>query len=397
MSNTDATTPAATSSSNARKRRSRFTQLNRVPWVPERLLEQHGGVCEVDSRFRRSARALAVFWMLDNDIPNALTDRERGSHLASYLRADAAEEGRNFLNKDVFLLALRDLLLLREEDAAVDEDRLLMNSISSMPATLNCIGPLALDLKLATRVFRQLLPDFVKTVEKVIFEHSPGRKNEKYLNDRSAFDAAVFVKTPENDDGVIYLELKYTENLDHATKPWKPRQLQALREVGLYKNPDNPILSVGPLEQLTREHMTCVLAIANGATSRACFVGIGPSLNRRVQAAFRIYQNELLPLDAADPTRVPFHHFTLEALIDAIDVAGAKDTADRLWGRYCNFQRIYDAALSVLAPRLSSAASSNGSNAASSDTKNGADHQRTMPRENATVAAGDPNTAGSHA
>ena len=80
--------------------------------------------------------------MRDNDIPNATTDGERGSHLASYLRADAAEEGRNFLNPEIHLLALRELLLLREEDAAVDEDRLLINSVSSMPASLeSAIGP----------------------------------------------------------------------------------------------------------------------------------------------------------------------------------------------------------------------------------------------------------------
>jgi hypothetical protein len=297
---------------------------------------------------------LQILWMRDNDIPNAITDGEPGSHLASYLRADAAEEGKNFLSPDIHLLALRDLLLLREEDAAVDEDRLLMNSVSSMPATLNCIGPLALNLKLAGRVFKQLLPDFVHSVDRIIFEHSPGRRSANYLSDRSAFDAAVFVKMPDQGTGVIYLELKYTESLDHATKPWKPRQLEALREVGLYKDPDSPILHSGPCEQLSREHMTAQLAVRNGAVPRACFVGICPSLNRRVQAAFRVYANELLPLDPADASQVPFHHFTLEAFIDAIDVAGDRDTADRLWQRYCNFQRIYDAAINVLAPRLNS-------------------------------------------
>ena len=86
---------------------------------------------------------------------------------------------------------------------------------------------------------------------------------------------------------------------------------------------------------------------------RAMFIAIGPRLNRRVQAAFRVYANELLPIDGTDPTRVAFQHFTLEAFIDAIDVAGDQDTADRLWQRYCNFQRIYDAALNVLAPETS--------------------------------------------
>jgi hypothetical protein len=323
---------------------------------------------------------LQIFWMRDQGIPNAITEDEHASHLASYLRADAAEEGRNFLNPEIHLLALRELLLLREEDAAVDEDRLLMNSVSSMPATLNCIGPLALNLKLASKVFRQLLPDFVHSVDKIIFEHSPGRRSEKYLSDRSAFDAAVFVNTPDHGTGVIYLEMKYTESLDHTTKPWKPRQLEALREVGLYKDPDSPILRSGPIEQLSREHMTATLAVLNGAVQRACFVGIGPCLNRRVQAAFRVYANELLPIDGTDKSRVPFQHFTLEAFIDAIDVAGAQETAEQLWQRYCNFQRIYDASLSILAPRLGSSATVGSLSASmSTDAQTAEDRKHARP------------------
>ena len=399
MSNTEATTPASTSSS-TRTRRSKFQQLARTPWVPERLLQQFGGRCDIDSRFRRAARMLQIFWMRDHDIPDATTDSDRNSHLASYLRADAAEEGRNFLAPEIHLLALKELLLLREEDAAVDEDRLLMNSVSSMPATLNCIGPLALNLKLASKVFKQLLPDFVHSVEKIIFEHSPGRRSEKYLSDRSAFDAAVFVNTPDQGTGVIYLELKYTESLDHTTKPWKPRQLEALREVGLYKDPDSPILRSGPIEQLSREHMTARLSVLNGAVPRACFVGIGPSLNRRVQAAFRVYANELLALDPTDGSQVPFHHFTLEAFIDAIDVAGDKDTADRLWRRYCDFRRIYDAALSALAPRFSTnmAEAAKASNAAfSSDAKASAARQRVKATNSAESISSGPTAAGADA
>src|SRR6202012_276228 len=110
-------------SSSAKARRSKFTQLARTPWVPERLLQQYGGMCEIDSRFRRAARMLQIFWMRDNNISNAISDGERDTHLGSYLSADAAEAGLNFLTPELHLLALRELLLLREEDAAVDEDR----------------------------------------------------------------------------------------------------------------------------------------------------------------------------------------------------------------------------------------------------------------------------------
>jgi hypothetical protein len=323
-------------------------------------------MCEIDSRFRRAARMLQIFWMRDNNISNAITDSERDTHLGSYLSADAAEAGLNFLSPEIHLLALKEFLLLREEDAAVDEDRLRANSLSSMPLVANCFGPLALDLKLATKVFCQLLPDFVQSVEKVVFEHSPGRRDDRFLADRSAFDVAVHVKTPDGDSGIVYTELKYSEDLTGPIARWRDRYSEALKEVRLYKNPDSPIVRSAPIEQFMREHCLAQKARDLGITPRALFLAIGPRLNRRVAAAFKVYANELLPVDENDRSRVAFRHFTLEAFIDAIDVAGDQNTADRLWQRYCNFQRIYDAALSVLAPKLSSEAVAAGSGIAAS-------------------------------
>jgi hypothetical protein len=132
---------------------------------------------------------------------------------------------------------------------------------------------------------------------------------------------------------------------------WRERYDQALKEVRLYKNPDSAILRSPPLEQLMREHMLAQLSVDHGITAQAMFIGIAPRLNRRANAAFRLYENELLPI-TDDLTRVRFQHFTLETLIDAIDVAGDAETADQLWRRYCDFQRVYDAALAVIAPKV---------------------------------------------
>jgi hypothetical protein len=391
------TAPTATpASSSTRTKRSKFTQLTRTPWVPERMLQEYGGMCEFDSRFRRCCRMLQIFWMRDHGITNAIPNDERNTHLGSYLSPDAAEAGLNFLTPDIHLLALREMLL-REEDAAIDEDRLVANSLSSQPLVFNAFGPLALDVKLATKVFRQLLPNFVQTVEKVAFEHSPGRRDDRFLADRSAFDAAVHVKTPDGESGIVYAEMKYSEEMTGPAARWRDRYDQALKEVRLYKDPDSPILRSVPIEQLAREHMLSQLAVDNGVTPRAMFVGIGPRLNRRVNAAFMVYANELLPVDETDQSRVAFRHFNLETLIDAIDVAGDQNTADRLWQRYCNFQRIYDAALSVLAPKLSFEAIANASSAAAVGVRTGSLRKRVKQPSDADVGSIDRTEASAHA
>lgn len=329
-----------------------FKQLSRTPFVSDAVAKHYDSHCLIDSRFRRAARLLQILWMRDQGIPNAAVE-ERGAHLGSYLRADAAEAGRNFISPQVHLLALRELLLLREEDAAVDEDRLITNTLSSMPLVVNAFGPLALNTKLATAVFRQMLPDFVHSVERIAFEHSPGRRDDRFLADRSAFDVAVHVTTPEGKVGIVYAEVKYSEEMTGPVARWRERYDEALKEVRLYKNPDSPILRSPPIEQLMREHCLAQLSVDHGITARAMFIGIGPRLNRRASAAFRVYANELLPVPDDDPTRVRFQYFTLETLIDAIDVAGDREMADQLWKRYCDFQRVYDAALAVIAPKAS--------------------------------------------
>jgi hypothetical protein len=338
------------SSSERSSRKGAPPPLLRTPFVSDTVAKHYDSHCMIDSRFRRAARLLQILWMRDQSIPNA-AEEERGAHLGSYLRADAAEDGLNFISPQVHLLALRELLL-REEDAAIDEDRLITNTLSSMPLVFNAFGPLALDTKLATSVFRQLLPDFVHSVEGIVFEHSPGRRDERFLSDRSAFDAAVQVVTPEGETGIVYVEVKYSEDMAGPCARWRDRYDEALQEVRLYKNPDSAMLRTPPIEQLMREHCIGQLAVDNGVTSRAMFIAIGPRLNRRAQAAFRVYENELLPVDDSDPTRVRFQHFTLEAFIDAIDVAGDQETADKLWTRYCDFRRVYDAAMAVIAPKM---------------------------------------------
>jgi hypothetical protein len=365
MPNTSPTTsPADHPSSSAPT----FKQISRTPFVSDAVAKHYDSHCSIDSRFRRAARLLQILWMRDQGIPNAAV-KERGAHLGSYLRADAAEFGRNFISPQVHLLALRELLL-REEDAAIDEDRLITNTLSSMPLVFNAFGPLALDTKLATTVFRQLLPDFVYSVERIAFEHSPGRRDERFLADRSAFDVAIHVTTSEGEPGIVYAEVKYSEDMTGPAARWRERYDQALNEVRLYKNPDSAVLRSPPIEQLMREHMLAQLSVDHGIAPRAIFIGIGPRLNRRVGAAFRVYANELLPVTDDDLTRVRFQHFTLETLIDAIDVAGDQETADRLWKRYCDFQRVYDAALAVIAAKAPGSETPGSATASPADDEN---------------------------
>jgi hypothetical protein len=319
--------------------------LPRIPLVPKSLLAAHGVDCIIDTRFRAAARLLQHLWLRDNGIATGHHTRhdEDGEvimPLESLLSPEAARAGRNFLSPAVHCFVRRELLM-REEGACYDEERLFGNALSSMPMNFSVFAPLAMDLELATATFRILLPDFVKQVHGIRFETSPGRREPRFLNDGTAFDLALDVTTPNGKNGTIFLETKFSETMDGPAARHRERYDTASRQVGLFVDPDAAILRSLALEQLWREHMLAQLTVDEGITSRAMFVVVGPRLNRRIQAAVRVFSNELIPEDDLDDDRVRFRGITLETVIDAIRQAGAVDLATKLWARYCDFERVF--------------------------------------------------------
>ena len=351
--------------------------LPRIPLVPDEILRRNSVYFEHDSRFRAAARLLACLWLRDNDIPTGIyvgkkADDAVTMELGSCLSPEAARAGKNFLSPSIHRIT-RHAVILQEEGAQIDEDRLFGNALSSMPLVFNLFGPMVIDPRLATSVFRRLLPTFVHTVEHIAFEHSPGRREQRFLADGTAFDLALRVVTPEGEHGTVFIEIKYTE--DPAAGPGarlRESYDEASREVHLFKDPDSHALRSFACEQFWREHMLAQLAVDQGVVSRAMFIVISPRLNRRVNAAVRLYQNELIDVDDRDTNRVDFQALTLESIIDAMAEAGATEIARALWHRYADFQRILD--LSLL--EFDAKAEFSASTAAVIESNNEADQQK---------------------
>jgi hypothetical protein len=323
--------------------------LPRTPLVPDDLLRRSNVYFAIDTRFRAAARYLQALWLKDHDIETGLHISKRADtitsmELGSILSAEAARAGKNFISPMVHNL-VRHALIMREEGAAIDEHRLFANALSSMPMTFNVFAPLALDLGLASTVLRRLLPDFVHSVEGFRFEHSPGRREERFLHDGTAFDLAIDITTPDGEIGTIFLEMKYSEDMSGPAARLRDRYDEASREVRLYRDPNSVMLRSLALEQLWREHMLAQLTVDQGITPRALFLLVSPRLNRRVQAAVRLYRNELIDVDDRDDNRVGFEAITLETVIDAIGEAGASDISKVLWARYCDFERVFEASI----------------------------------------------------
>ncbi|MRI57330.1 hypothetical protein D8770_25855 [Methylobacterium sp. DB1607] len=323
--------------------------LTRAPLVPEALLRQHSCFIPGDTRFRAGARLRQSLWREEQGLPAGL--HRPGSNrnlphlpLGSTLQPADAARGLNFLSPSVIAVVRRSLVL-REEGAMVHYDRLHRNLLSSEPLTYNLFVPLALNLDLATAIFRQLLPAFVHQVTGIRFETSPGRNDARYLNDGTAFDAALSVITPDGKPAIVFIEVKYSEGCTGPAATQRPRYDEASREAALHHDPDSPALRSTLLEQFWRLHLLAQLAVRHSVTPRAHLLVLYPQLNRRVRSATHRYAAELSNPTGSSPALTGFSALTLETFVAALGQAGAGAEAAYLHHRYLDLQPVLDLVL----------------------------------------------------
>lgn len=83
----------------------------------------------------------------------------------------------------------------------------------------NLFGECWADHHHATRALSAMWPDPPGAVEDVRFEWSPGRRDPRFLNNRSAFDVAFILDHPDRGRGVVGVETKYHEHANAETPP----------------------------------------------------------------------------------------------------------------------------------------------------------------------------------
>jgi hypothetical protein len=311
-------------------------EYGRLPLISERTLRRHHAYESADNRFRSAARLRQALLREQQGWPIGEYRTARGTRrkLGSYVNSTAGTKAVNFITPEVARLVRREVAY-REEGALIDEGRLWTNLLSSAPATFNVLGPMKLNLRLATAVLRSICPDFVRRVTAILFEHSPARSHPAFTHDRTAFDALGKCETRYGSHGFVAIELKYSESMTEPPARVRPRYDVLSRTSGLYRDPDHPALRQNPLQQLWRQHMLAAAMVQNGLYSTGRFILVAPTFNTQVAEAVCLYRQHL-----TDDPPVDFDAVSLETVIAAIKRAGADDIGDLLHDRYCNFDPV---------------------------------------------------------
>lgn len=186
------------------------------------------------TEFKRRARWQQAWWRAERGLPMG-AHHAPGSSVPTPngSRVDdtwARQSGCNFLSP-----AIRSAVVARLADRqphqTLNETRLWSDLLSSMPLCFNLFGELESDpVRLAAAV-DELWPGHPGNRAELRFEWSPGRGDPLYLNNRSAFDAAIVLGLADGQRGVIGIETKYHEDIRRERAPHPQSRLPRYREV----------------------------------------------------------------------------------------------------------------------------------------------------------------------
>ncbi len=162
---------------------------------------------------------------------------------------------------------------------------------------LNLFGELSLDMTLATAVFQEIFPGReIKNITHIEFEYSPGRGNDKYTGDSSAFDVFVAYRNMKDEKGFVGIEVKYTEKLYDEPSSHKSRYEEIAELSAIFDMSFLPQLKDKPIQQIWRDHLLALSMFkANEDYAIGDFVFLYPSGNRNCKNAIVKYEQTLSP------------------------------------------------------------------------------------------------------
>jgi hypothetical protein len=265
------------------------------------------------SEFRRNARLLASMWREEQGLapgihhPRGKAGSSQPRVLGSRLDPNQARAGRNFLTPAI-LQQVRKRLAEPQENQLIQE-RLWIDLLSSQPMCFNLFGELAADLELATRAAQVWWPGRVAQVTEVLFEWSPGRRDRRYLGNRTAFDAVLLHTTPAGGRGFIGIETKYHERPawpGRLTLERLARYVEVAERSAVFRPGWRDALAQTSLEQIWLDHLLALSML--GERGDGLCVLLYPTANAAMAGAASRYTTWLL--DART-----FEHGTLEELV----------------------------------------------------------------------------------
>ena len=306
------------------------------------LLDSDGyKVCKTDNLSTRYYRYLQTIWRESRGLPVKKNESQTNSEVYGNYTSDP---NGNFMTPNIQRLV--DEELANKGDRLIDEKRMRENLLSSQPLCFNLFGELKMDLDKALKFFNIIYKDSFSSIDNILFEHNPSRRDPRLTGDRSAFDVFIEYTSRNDKKGFIGMEVKYAETLregadsvqDILNKQFcdEPRtrkeRYEELSE-GLFKSEDFKLLETLPYFQIWRDHLLAV-SMCKAFPEKydeGFFMFLSPHTNTQCRNAANHYENLLLEKDRL---KSHFDIQWLEEFLDTLNIVYNEDWTQEMCYRY---------------------------------------------------------------
>ncbi len=312
---------------------------------PNDLLQRYHALEDTDKGddFRWRLRLLQSLWREEKGFAAGEDKgKTRGARLAM---PEAEDTLSNYLTPNIRDVVRRELD--NPGDKLYGAPRIYNNLLSSQPLCFNLFGELKLDLDLATRALADMSEGRIARVRSIDFEFSPGRGDDNYAGDGSAFDVYVEYEARSGGEGFAGIEVKYHENFNIGKegehyKNHGERYDEIAEAMGCFREAELDKLRGSRLQQIWRDHLLMGVYKDKDADKfeDAFFAILHPKVNTYCSEAVQEYRQCLNDTDS-------FQSWTLEDLVERLMAHSSAEWIREFHRRYLDFSRLDDMLASI--------------------------------------------------
>ncbi|MDR1588434.1 MAG: hypothetical protein LBS57_13355 [Treponema sp.] len=298
-------------------------------------LKDFSAYVKTDTDFTAYARLLQSKWRKKNGYP--IGKSQHGTIYGSCVEEEYAKKnGCNFLTQKIWNIARNEMEESKSSGALYREDRFVCNLLTSQSLCFNLFGEFLERKDVLLKIFNEIKPNLMDKITEVKFEYSPGRGDEKYLGDKTAFD--VFIEYEKNSEkSFLGIEAKYVETLrEESNKQAEDYfnshiQYKKITEsCGLFKPGIINEIKKPPYSQIWRDHLLSI-SLKNGEGKKynnGYFVYLYPFNNSECRSGIEGYMNFL------EKPETSIFELYVEDFIKIMDKNIGEDWVKELFDRY---------------------------------------------------------------
>lgn len=309
-------------------------------------INRYGPQKTSDAAFTKKARLLQSWYRVEIAKQKHCGPWQKNRDCVGSTLVDGESTGANYISPKAFAYALERLedKKQREPYLVIEPYRLLNNMLSSQPMCFNLFSDLRAGVQSGCKDAQEVLAAIfaeapIATVREVTVEVPP-QPPERYINDKTAFDAFIRYEDESGRFGLVGVETKYSDSLGTNEAKVVEQQRAIARELHLFD--DDDLYTALKFDQIVRNLLlTLVYGERHGFTHAINFV-LGPAADTKTPKRVEYLKQRLSPQYR---DRIVF--VSLEEVVErGLTVAGPlyADHLRRFHARYLDFSQIDDLA-----------------------------------------------------